>query len=151
MKKEKKIYITPIREGTAIDHLRPGAALKILGVLDLKDNTVTAAMNVESRKMGRKDLIFIEGKKLDGDEINKIAIIGKGGTLNIIQNSKIVKKEQIREPEYVEGIIRCINPKCITNMEEIPTKVFIQKKPLKASCFYCEKRMNEREIINSIK
>ncbi|AJF60004.1 MAG: aspartate carbamoyltransferase regulatory subunit [archaeon GW2011_AR10] len=148
---EKKIYITPIKEGTAIDHLAPGAALKILEVLDLKEFPVTAAMNVGSKKMGKKDLIFIEGKKLSGKETEKIALIGKGGTLNIISNASIVKKVQLNYPEEVSGIIRCINPKCISNAEGIPAKFSIKSEPLKATCFYCETRMNENEIINSIK
>src|SRR3989344_5502786 len=121
---KKKIHITPIREGTAIDHLRPGTALKILEVLNLHDVAVTAAMNVESRKMGRKDIIFIDGKKLN--------------------------EKELAYPDRVEGIIKCINPKCITNTEPIPTKFSISPEPLSATCYYCQTRMKGNEIANSI-
>jgi|SRR3989344_3301068 len=149
-KNPKIIHITPIKEGTAIDHLKPGTALKILEVLNLQDVAVTAAMNVESRKMGRKDIIFIDGKKLNERELNKVALIGKGGTLNEIRNGKIVAKKQLAYPDRAEGIIKCINPKCITNTEPLPTKFSISGEPLSANCFYCQTRMKGNEIANSI-
>ncbi|MEM4390606.1 MAG: aspartate carbamoyltransferase regulatory subunit, partial [Candidatus Diapherotrites archaeon] len=43
----KEIRITPIKNGTAIDHLNVGSAYKILEVLNLKDYTVTIGINVE--------------------------------------------------------------------------------------------------------
>lgn len=149
----KEIRITPIKNGTAIDHLSSGSAYKILEVLNLKDYTVTAGMGVESRKMGKKDIIFIEGKELNEKELNTIAIIGRGATINIIRNSEIVKKKQLDYPEKVEGIIKCINPKCITNFEKVITKFQINKSknPLEAKCYYCETRMSEQDILNSIK
>jgi len=147
---KKKIHITPIREGTAIDHLRPGTALKILEVLNLHDVPVTATMNVESRKMGRKDIIFIDGKKLNEKELDKVALIGKGGTLNEIKNEKIAVKKELAYPDRVEGIIKCINPKCITNTEPIPTKFSVSSEPLSATCYYCQTRMKGNEIANSI-
>ena len=150
MKEEKKINITPIQEGTAIDHLKPGTALKILGVLNLQDVAVTAAMNVGSRRMGRKDIIFIDGKKLNELELNKVALIGKGGTLNEIKSAKIVVKKELIYPDRVEGIIKCINPKCITNAEPISTKFRVFPEPLSANCYYCQTRMNGNEIANSI-
>ncbi len=146
----KEIRITPIKNGTAIDHLNPGAAYKILEVLGLKDYTVTAGMNIESRKMGKKDIIFIQGRELNPAELNKIALIGKGATINTIKNSEIAKKFQLEYPGHVEGIMKCINPKCITNMEKIATKFNIATKPLEAKCFYCETRMGEKEIVGSI-
>ena len=147
----KEIRITPIKNGTAIDHLNTGSAYKILQVLDLMDYTVTLGMNVESRKMGRKDIIFIEGRELNEKEMNKIALIGKGATVNIIRNSEINRKFQLVYPEKVEGIMKCINPKCITNSENIPSKFLIKTSPLEATCRYCETLMKEDEIISMIK
>ncbi len=149
-KEKKQIFVKPIVEGTAIDHLDPGTSVPILEVLAISNYQVTAAMNVDSKKMGKKDLIFIAGKKLSEEEISKIAILGHGATVNIISDSKIVRKEKIEIPKKVEKIIKCINPKCITNNEEITTKFFIQDKPLCATCFYCETKMNEKEIASSI-
>jgi len=149
---EKKVHITPLQNGTSLDHLKPGTALKILEVLKTGGNRVSVAMNVDSRLMLVKDLIFIEGKEISKEELDKIALIGKGGTLNIIKNAKVVRKEQIHYPEVVHGIMKCINPNCITNKEELETKFHLTStNPLKAKCYYCEVRMEENEIINSIK
>ena len=147
----KEIRITPLKNGTAIDHLSPGSAYKILDVLNLREYTVTAGMNVESRKMGKKDIVFIQGKELAGKELDKVALIGRGGTINIISGSDVKKKFQLEYPKSVEGIIRCINPKCITNAEGIPTKFSIKTGPLEAKCYYCEIRMGEHDIVASIR
>ena len=152
MNREKKIYITPIKNGTALDHLKPGTAIKIILVLNLKNNKTTAAMNVESKRLGKKDIVFIEGKELNEADINKIALIGKGGTLNTIKNAKIVKKQQLSYPDFAEDIFSCINPNCVTNKEPIAGKFYITNMaPLKAKCFYCETEMNEEEITRLIK
>ncbi|MBI4210599.1 MAG: aspartate carbamoyltransferase regulatory subunit [Candidatus Diapherotrites archaeon] len=147
----KEIRISPIRNGTAIDHLGPGSAYKMLEVLDLRDYTVTVGINVESRKMGHKDIMFIEGRELSGKEMDKIALIGHGATVNLIKNSEIAEKFQLGYPEQVEGIMKCINPKCITNAENITGKFSIRHSPLEAKCFYCETRMGEQDIVSSIK
>jgi len=148
---KKAIRIQPIKNGTVIDHLNTGSVYKILQVLDLSEYALTAAMNVESRKLGKKDILFIEGKELDEKELNKIALIGRGATINIVKNSEIKKKFQLGYPKKAEGIIKCINPKCITNAEKIPTKFEVNTNPLKAKCYYCETLMNENEIVESIK
>ena len=147
---EKKILLTPIQSGTAIDHLNPGTAIKVLEVLELAGNRVSAGMNVESKKMGKKDLIFIEGKKLSDEEVSKIALLGHGATINIIENSRVVRKEKIEVPHEVKRIIRCINPLCITNKEGVATRFSVNTSPISAKCFYCETNMTEREIISAI-
>lgn len=147
----KDIHIRPLKDGTAIDHLNHGSIYRILEVLDLAGYRITAGMNVESRKMGKKDIVFIEGRELGDKELDKIALIGKGATVNIIRNSEIVEKKELAYPSKAEGIIKCINPKCITNNEKISSKFSIKKEPLEATCFYCETRMNEEEISSAIR
>ncbi len=150
MSEVKKITLNPLSEGTAIDHLNPGTAVRVLEVLGIEGFRISAGMNVESHKMGKKDLIFIDGKKLSEAEINKIAIVGRGATINIIEASKVVKKVKITIPSQVSGIIKCINPMCVTNKENVATNFSIKPHHLTAKCFYCETTMNEREIVNSI-
>ncbi len=149
----KKIHISAIANGTSIDHIPAGNALRLVEVVDLETGgVVTIALNVESRKMKKKDLIFIENKELDEKEINKIKLIARKATVNMIKNYNIVKKMRLGLPEKVEEIIECINPNCITNAEEISTKFFItSKEPLKAKCFYCETTMEDREIRKAIR
>ena len=155
MKETKKPenYLTPIAEGTVLDHLPTGTALKILKLLNLElhDDAITIGMNVPSQKMNRKDLIFIEGKKLNEKEIEKIGLIAKNSTMNLIEKSKVVKKQLIELPEKASGTIKCFNPNCITNAEELETKFSIDRKKMIAKCHYCEKEMNAKEISQNIK
>ena len=136
-----------------MDHLPVGAALKIIEILglDKPSDTVTVAINTESRKLGRKDLLFIEGKALSKEEIEKIALIAAGGTINIIKGKAIKKKEKISLPKQASGLIKCINPKCISNVESLPTKFSLSENPLKAKCYYCEKTISAGEIMQAIK
>ena len=150
--KNDDIRLTPISDGTVLDHLKVGSALKILELLKLENqHAITLAINTESGKLGRKDLVFIEGKELSAEEINKIALIARGATLNIIKNSNVSSKSRIELPKSVNGAIKCINPNCITNAESIATKFSISDAPLRAKCHYCEREMNESEIFNSVK
>ena len=152
--KENKLYITPVSDGTALDHLKPWTALKVLEILGLpalKNCKVSVALNVESSRLGRKDLVFIEGKELSAGELEKIGLVCKGGTCNLIKGSKVVKKYEISYPEKAEGIIKCINPACISNKESFNSKFkLVSKEPLKAECNYCETIMNENEIASSV-
>ncbi|MDO8647646.1 MAG: aspartate carbamoyltransferase regulatory subunit [Candidatus Diapherotrites archaeon] len=148
----KGVYVTPVQNGTALDHLNPGTSLKVLEVLKIKNARIGVAMNVESKKMGLKDIVFIEGVELSPEETEKIAFIGKGGTLNLIKNSVVVKKQELNYPQIASGIFKCLNPCCITNKELLETKFHIvSTSPLKAKCHYCEARMDENEITASIK
>lgn len=150
--KNDDIRLTPISNGTVLDHLKVGSALKILDLLKLgHQHAITLAINTESGKMGRKDLLFIEGKELTPEEINKIALIARGATLNIIKDSNVASKNKIELPKFVNGTIKCVNPNCITNSEGIATKFSISASPPKAKCHYCEREMNESEIFNSVK
>ena len=150
--KKDDIRLTPISNGTVLDHLPAGTALRILEILQLSksDGAVTIAINTESKRLGRKDLVFIEGKELSKNEIGKISLLAQGATLNIIRNREVAKKEKIALPNFVEGVLQCQNPICITNHEKIPTKFLVSNAPLQAKCFYCENRMNEKEIAKAI-
>lgn len=151
--KKDYIKLTPIANGTVLDHLPVGSALRILEILGLGNfnSAVTIAINTESKSRGKKDLIFIEGKELNEKEIDKIGLIATGATLNIIKDSEVKKKQKIEMPDHANGLIQCMNPKCITSVEDLPTRFLIKKDPLKAKCAYCEKEMAEKEIFRAIK
>lgn len=145
-------YIRPLNNGTAIDHLPLRTGLKIIEILGIQDKPVTAALQVPSKKLGQKDIVFIEGRFLTKEEIDKVSLIAPNATLNSIKNGKVVDKKILSLPEKVTGIIQCINPKCITNMENIPNALFyVLKNPVRVRCFYCEKIMNEQEFRNRLK
>ncbi len=151
--KKDDIRLMPISNGTVLDHLPVGSALRIIEILglDKPKSAVTLAINTESKSMGKKDLVFIEGKELSREETDKIGLIAAGATLNVIKASEVKKKETIAMPDHADGLIKCMNPKCITVIEGLPTRFSIRKDPLRAKCRYCEKEMNEKEIFNAIK
>ncbi len=150
--KRDDMRLIPLSNGTALDHLPVGTALKIVEIigLDKAKEAVTVAINTESKRMGRKDLVFIEGKELSGEEISKIGLIAEGATLNVIKNSEVKRKEKIKMPSHADGLIKCLNPKCITAIEGLPSKFRIRKSPLRARCAYCEKEMSEKDILNAL-
>ncbi|MDO5859462.1 aspartate carbamoyltransferase regulatory subunit [Methanobrevibacter sp.] len=154
MKRDKKseLKIKAIENGTVIDHISANKALHILKILGLPDNetqNVTIAMNVSSKQIGRKDILKIENRELDHKELNQVALIAPKATINIIRNFETVKKDKIILPDKITSIIKCTNPKCITNYKNEPiTPIFnvINKYPPVVRCHYCEKLIKTEDI-----
>ena len=150
--KKSELKIKAIENGTVIDHITANKALHILKILGLPDPeviNVTVAMNVSSKEIGRKDILKIENRELDAEELNQIALIAPKATINIIRNYEPIKKDKIILPEKITSIIRCTNPKCITNLENEPiTPIFnvIEKYPPVVRCHYCEKLIKTEDI-----
>jgi aspartate carbamoyltransferase regulatory subunit len=139
----KTLKITPIKDGTVIDHITPGRALKVLRVLNLPESTssvVSILMNVMGKK-GKKDIVKIENRELDPKELDKIALIAPKATINIIRDYEVVKKHTVEIPDEVVGITRCSNPTCISNAHEPVESRFhvISKDPPRIRCYYCER------------
>jgi len=139
----KTLKITPIKDGTVIDHITPGRALKVLRVLNLPESTssvVSILMNVMGKK-GKKDIVKIENRELDPKELDKIALIAPKATINIIRDYEVVKKHTVEIPNEVVGITRCSNPTCISNAREPVESRFhvISKDPPRIRCYYCER------------
>lgn len=142
-----KVYA--IKDGTVIDHIPEGKGLTIIDLLNLRKwrKTVTLGIGFTSKRLGKKDLVKIENKELTPDEVNKIAIIAPTATLNIIRNFKIAKKSKLRLPDVVDCIIKCTNPACITNHDNVRTKFYREPgKKLVLRCHYCERYFNEENI-----
>ena len=149
---KSELKIRAIENGTVIDHITANKALhilKILGLPDKETKNVTVAMNVSSSEIGRKDILKIENRELDHEELNQVALIAPKATINIIRDFKPIKKDKILLPEKIKSIIKCTNPKCITNIESEPiTPIFkvIQKYPPVVRCHYCEKLIKTEDI-----
>jgi len=139
----KELKITPIKDGTVIDHITPGRAVKVLRILKIPESTssvVSVAMNV-SGKMGKKDIVKVENRELDPKELDKIALIAPKATINIIRDYEVVKKHKVALPDEVVGIAKCSNPTCISNAREPVESRFhvISKDPPRIKCYYCER------------
>ena len=143
----KELKVTPIKNGTVIDHIPPGLALKVLHVLKIAEETssaVSVAMNVKS-KMGKKDIVKIENKELDKREVNKISLIAPKATINIIRDYEVIKKHRVQLPDEIVGIVKCSNPTCISNSREPVESRFIlvSKDPPHIKCYYCERETED--------
>ncbi len=147
-----ELKIKAIENGTVIDHITANKSphiLKILGLPDGKVRNVTVAMNVSSRETGRKDIVKIENREIDHEELDQIALIAPHATINIIRDYEVVKKDKIILPNVITAIIKCTNNKCITNYENEPiTSKFnvIETEPPVVRCHYCEKLIKKEDI-----
>ncbi len=139
----KELKIQPIKNGTVIDHITAGNAVKVLHILGIpKSSTsiVSVAMNVTS-KFGKKDIVKVENRELDPNEVDKIALISPKATINIIRDYEVAEKHRVKLPNEVVGIVRCSNPTCVSNSNE-PVKsrfIVLDKDPIQIKCYYCER------------
>jgi aspartate carbamoyltransferase regulatory subunit len=140
----KEFKVTPIRNGTVIDHISVGMALKVLKIIGVKDevsSTVSVLMHVPSKKAGWKDIVKIEDRELDPKDLDRIALISPNATINIIRDYNVAEKFVVEVPNVIRGIMRCSNPGCITNQNEpVETQFVVEsKKPIALRCVYCDR------------
>ncbi|MBA7594850.1 Aspartate carbamoyltransferase regulatory chain [subsurface metagenome] len=152
-KVEKELRVSKIKTGTVIDHITSGKALAVLRILNITGQTgaiISILMNVPSKMHGKKDVIKVENRKLTEEEVNKIALAAPNATINIIKDFKVTEKKSVELPEFVEGIIKCANPGCITNTSEpaIPRFRVVSKTPVNLRCVYCERITGEKELLS---
>ncbi len=140
--------VSGLRSGTVIDHLSPGTALKAHRALRLPATAlVTIGINLESKKLGHKDIIKIENVELAKNELNKLALISPRATLAIIRDYQVAEKFEIEMPEEVVGIAGCANPSCITASEAVETRFRItQQSPVLLRCHFCERVMSPDDL-----
>jgi len=140
----KEFKVTPIRNGTVIDHIEMGMALKVLRIIGVRgdvSSTVSVLMHVPSKKDSWKDVVKIEDRELDPKELDKIALISPNATINIIRDYNVAEKFVVEVPGRVKGIMSCSNPGCITNKNEPVEPEFVveAKKPPALRCVYCDR------------
>ena len=150
---DKMLYVAKIKDGTVIDHITAGRAMnvaKILGIDERSNSVVTIAMNVPSRHFGKKDMVKIEGRELNPEEVDKIALLAQHATINIIRDYEVVDKKEVKLPKIVKGIIKCANPACISNSNEpVQPKFYVEgEEPLSIKCHYCGYIMEKLDILN---
>jgi aspartate carbamoyltransferase regulatory subunit len=139
---KRELVVSAIKNGTVIDHIPADKLFQVVRALGLKDCTGQILMgnNLESRKLGKKGIIKCQDKFFEKEEINKIALITSYVTLITIRNYDVVEKIKIGIPDTIEGMVKCYNPKCITNHEEVLQKFkVIDKEDIKLQCYYCQK------------
>jgi aspartate carbamoyltransferase regulatory subunit len=145
----RELKITPIRNGTVIDHIGNGLALEVLRIVGIqtldKDSTVSVALHVRSGKLGWKDIVKVENMELSPRKVNAIALIAPTATISIIREYKVREKRPVDLPDRIVGVLRCPNLNCITNQSEPIESEFevTQRRPVQLTCAFCEHRVDD--------
>ena len=136
--------VDAIQNGVVIDHITAGQGMKLYHLLKLDETELSVAIirNVVSHKMGKKDII-----KIDADipvNLDVIAYVDPGATVNIIHDGKLVEKRQMELPETLTDVLFCKNPRCITSTEQELKHVvkLTDRKNKVYRCLYCETKAN---------
>ena len=124
---KQELQVAALKNGTVIDHIpseKLFTVVQLLGVEQMTSN-ITIGFNLDSKKLGKKGIIKI-ADKFFCDE---------------------VEKKEVKMPDELRGIVKCANPKCITNNEPMAT-IFhvIDKDNCIVKCHYCEKEQKREEI-----
>ena len=137
------LNVGELNEGFVLDHIEAGKAMMIYNYLGLDklDCQVAIIKNARSGKMGKKDIIKIEGR-LDLVDLDVLGFVDHNITVNIIKNGEIVEKKRLSLPKQVTNIIKCKNPRCITSIEQGLNQVFVlaDEKKQVYRCKYCEEK-----------
>ena len=147
---KQQLNVSAIKDGTVIDHIPAGNMFKVVSILHLErlDSMVTFGTGFDSKKLGKKGIIKLSNVFFKNEDINKIALVAPKAKLNIIRDYEVVEKMQVEVPEEINGIVKCMNPKCITNNESVVTKFFVEKTDeVRLKCKYCEKITNQENFV----
>lgn len=147
---KKERLVAAIENGTVIDHIpaeKTYAVATLLGLQKLQ-TPVTIGYNYPSKKLGKKGIIKIEDKFFTDEEISRLSVVAPNVVLNVIRDYEVVEKKKVVTPDTLKGIVRCNNPKCITNNEPMNT-IFhvIDKNSGMIKCHYCDKE----QVISEVK
>lgn len=144
----KELAVAALRNGTVIDHIPSAAVFKAAKILGLEDavTAVTIGANLDSRKLGKKGIIKVADMFFPEEIINRIAIIAPTAVVNIIKDFEVVEKRPVKLPDELIGIVRCNNPKCITNNEPMASRFnVVDEDQEKLRCHYCGKVVSRDE------
>ena len=145
---KKERLVAAIENGTVIDHIPANKTSQVATLLKLSElkNPVTIGYNYPSKKVGCKGIIKVSDKFFTDEEISSLSVVAPKVVLNIIKDYEVVEKKTVETPDEIRGIVKCNNPKCITNNEPMDT-VFniVDKAHGILKCRYCDK---EQDINN---
>ncbi|WP_458190569.1 aspartate carbamoyltransferase regulatory subunit [Haladaptatus sp. NG-WS-4] len=137
---EHELRVSKIRNGTVIDHIRAGQALNVLAILGIdgsEGDAISVGMNVPSDRMGRKDIVKVEGRELNQNEVDVLSLIAPDATINIIREYEVAEKHRLERPDRVVGVLSCPNSNCISTANE-PVESKFEVLSDGVRCEYCE-------------
>ncbi|MHB9286141.1 aspartate carbamoyltransferase regulatory subunit [Halobacteriales archaeon Cl-PHB] len=145
MTDEKGLRISKIHNGTVIDHISGGQALNVLAILGIDGTSgeeISVGMNVPSDRLGRKDVVKVEGRELSQSEVDVLSLIAPAATINIIRDYDVVDKHRVERPGEVVGVLECPNHNCITTEDE-PVRSRFEVVDDGVRCVYCDTIIRE--------
>ena len=146
---KQALQVAALKNGTVIDHIPSDKLFTVVSLLGLQDSdsNITIGNNFESKKLGKKGIIKVADRFFTDEEISRLSVVAPNVKLNIIRDYEVVEKKQVLMPEELRGIVKCANPKCITN-NELMTTLFhvIDKEHGILKCHYCEKEQSKEGI-----
>ena len=142
---ETELRVSKIENGTVIDHITGGQAVNVLAILGIDGTSgeeVSVGMNVPSDRLGRKDVVKVEGRELSQDEVDVLSLIAPAATINIIREFEVAEKHRVSRPEEVTGVLSCPNANCITTENEpVDSRFEVLEEGVR--CTYCDTIIRE--------
>ena len=150
MEEKKELAVAALKNGTVIDHIPADSLFKVVRLLDIENlkSSVTIGYNLDSKKLGKKGILKVADVYSPEETLNRIAVIAPNVNVNEIKDYQVVKKHIVTLPVEVVGIVRCNNPKCITNNEPMKTRFYVvDREAGTLCCHYCERAVTKNEIV----
>ena len=147
--KRQEMLVAAIENGTVIDHIPTDKTFQVVNLLELQHlkTPVTIGMNFLSKKIGQKGIVKVADKFFTDEEISRLSVVAPNIVLNIIRDFDVVEKKDVRTPDELRGIVKCNNPKCITNNEPMETLFHVvDKENGTLKCHYCEKEQDINKV-----
>lgn len=149
MNEKKELQVAALENGTVIDHIPSDKVFTVVSLLDLQntDGNITIGNNFESKKLAKKGIIKVADRFFTDEEVSRLSVVAPNIKLNIIRHYEVVEKKQIVMPDELKSIVKCNNPKCITNNEPMQTWFHVvDKEQGILKCHYCEKEQQKDNI-----
>ena len=147
--KRQEMPVAALQNGTVIDHIPSNKLFQVVNLLhlDTMKTPVTIGYNLKSKKMGKKSIIKVADKFFSDEELNQLSVITPNVTLCIIRDYDVVEKKEVRMPSELTDIVKCANPKCITNNEPMRTRFRVLAKELGIiQCHYCNREVTLDQV-----
>lgn len=142
---KKERLVAAIENGSVIDHIPAEKTFQVVNLLQLQKLVmpVTIGFNFSSKMVGSKGIIKVSDKFFTDDEISRLSVVAPNVVLNIIKDYEVVEKKKVVTPDELRGIVKCNNPKCITNNEPMETIFNVMDKENGiVKCHYCDKEQH---------
>lgn len=147
--KKNEILVNAIENGTVIDHIPADKTYQVASLLKLHElsTSVTIGQNFRSSKLGKKGIIKVEDAFFTDEEVSRLSVVAPNVVLSIIRDYEVVEKKTVTTPDELRGIVRCNNPKCVTNNEPVKTVFHVTDKQAGIlRCHYCDKEQDINKV-----